>query len=76
MITLKLTHYSYEQMVLLETKLNEAYVSLLSYRCSEQDCNMCPKNQVCIDLSSAVHYIRKKTATLEKSDADPPSNCF
>ena len=76
MITLKLTHYSYEQMVLLEKKLNESYVSLLSHRCSEQDCKMCPKNQVCIDLSSAVHYIRKKTATLETPETDPPSNCF
>lgn len=73
MITLKLTHYSYSQMVILEKALREAYISV---ECTHSECTQCQNERVCADLVSALAYVKRKIATLETSEPDPPSDCF
>lgn len=73
MITLKLVHYSYAEMVIFEKALDKAY---LSVKCSQPHCTACHKVRVCTDISSALHYIRNKIAYLEMAEPDPPSDCF
>ena len=73
MITLKLTHYSYTQMVTLEKALHEAYISV---QCTQPHCPQCQNERVCADLVSALAYVKRKIAALETSEPDPPSDCF
>ena len=73
MITLKLTHYSYAQMVILEKALHEAYISV---KCTQPHCSQCQNERVCADLVSALAYVKTKIAALETSEPDPPSDCF
>ena len=73
MITLKLTHYSYAQMVILEKALHDAYISVV---CTKPQCSHCPNDRVCADLVSAIAYVNRKIAALETSEPDPPSDCF
>lgn len=73
MITLKLTHYSYAEMVTLKKALYEAYVSI---KCPYQGCPQCQIERACTDLASALAYVNRKIAALETSEPDPPSDCF
>lgn len=73
MITLKITHYSYAEMSILERALAKAY---LSVSCGQQSCKSCYKEKVCSDLGSALIYIRNKIAYHEIAEPDPPSDCF
>lgn len=73
MITLKLTHYSYAQMVILQKALHEAYMSV---KCTQSHCSQCQNERVCTDLVSALAYVNRKIAALETSESDPPSDCF
>lgn len=73
MITLKLTHYSYTQMVTLEKALFEAYTSV---KCPPEDCSQCQNDRVCADLVSALAYVKRKIAAIETAEPDPPSDCF
>ena len=73
MITLKLTHYSYTQMVILEKALHEAYISV---KCTQLGCSGCQNERICADLVSALAYVKRKIAALETAEPDPPSDCF
>ena len=73
MITLKLTRYSYSQMVMLEKALKEAYIFV---ECTHSECTQCQNERVCTDLVSALAYVKRKIAALETSEPDPPSDCF
>ena len=73
MITLKLQHYSYEQMVILQKVLHEAYMSV---ECSCLGCTLCQNERVCGDLVSALSYVNRKIVALETPEPDPPSDCF
>lgn len=73
MITLKLTHYSYAQMVILVKALYEAYISI---ECTQTPCYQCQNERVCADLVSAISYVKRKIDALETAEPDPPSDCF
>ena len=73
MITLKLTHYSYAEMVTLQKALDEAYISV---ECTHEHCTQCQNERVCAELVSALAYVNRKIAALETSEPDPPSDCF
>lgn len=73
MITLKLTHYSYAQMVTLEKALHKAYISV---ECTQPHCPQCQNERVCDDLVSALSYVNRKIAAFETAEPDPPSDCF
>ena len=73
MITLKLTHYSYAQMVILQKALHEAYMSV---KCTQQHCSQCQNERVCDDLVSALSYVNRNIAAHETAEPDPPSDCF
>ena len=73
MITLKLQHYSYEQMVTLQKLLHEAYISVA---CTNSECLHCQNESVCTDILSALTYVNRKIAALEMPEPEPPSDCF
>lgn len=73
MITLKLTNYSYLNVMLLRNAFIEAQKSI---KCPNCECIMCYHYIVCSDISNALRYIDKKADELEISEPDPPSDCF
>ena len=73
MITLKLTKYSYSDVMFLRHAFIAAQKTI---RCPNGDCNICYNYTVCSDIANALKYINKKANELEAFEPDPPSDCF
>lgn len=73
MIILKLTHYSYSELCILQSALERALVSL---QCENYSCELCAKVTPCNDIAAALALLNNKIDMLELSEPDPPSDCF
>lgn len=73
MITLKLTNYSYSDVMFLRHAFIAAKKAI---RCPNCECNICYNYTVCSDIVNALKYINKKADELEAFEPDPPSDCF